>query len=513
MTLESQGNNARSVAYIILNACTILAAGFGVSQGNASTGSAAYVILLVLLCSMPLLWIRRLNDRYGLLAIFMFCYFMMFGALSLQTLVLGSAYLQVREAETFITTAQWGVLLGAVLVLAGYRVGGALAPKASAGISGTDWSNTSILVVGLSTWLFGSILAAYYSIVIMPENSMTSLRHGFQTLGPVMTLVTMLGSLVQPLGVVILAYGYAKNRTPLWLLLVTVMVLLQLLLGFIIDTKETAALGILLVAMTQTVWDNKVPRGWAVGILVFIVVVFPVLQAARVVRGEHGLNRAQAFERVEDIVSLAWEYRQKAAAGVAQEQRSQTLFERVSLEAALEPIFEHVGADTPFLHGSTLVAIPYAFIPRILLPDKEDAPVGQLYNRTFNHAGTDDFTYISFSMLGEYYWNFGWPGVIAGMALTGLILGYIGARTRLDEVRSVTRLLIILVCIKALCLGFERGIGLSYVVWLRGIAAVGLLHLVFARAAASTAATPGAPESAPALPPAPVAPLFPNLLR
>jgi hypothetical protein len=470
------------------------------------------VILLVLLCSVPVLWIRRFNDRYGLLAVFMFCYFMMFGALSLQTLLLGSGHLQVQEGETFITAAQWAVLLGAVLVLVGYRVGCALAPKATAGSSGTDWSNTSILLVGVSTWLFGSILAAYYSIVVTPENSMASLRHGFQTLGPVMTLVTILGSLVQPLGVVILAYGYAKNRTPLWLLLVIVMVILQLLLGFIIDTKETAALGILLVAMTQTVWDNKVPRGWVVGLLVFIVLVFPVLQAARVVRGEHGLNRAQAFERIEDIISLAWEYREKAAAGALQEHHSQTLFERVSLEGPLEPIFEHVGADTPFLHGSTLVAIPYAFIPRILLPDKEDVPVGQLYNRTFNHAGSDDFTYISFSMLGEYYWNFGWPGVMGGMTLTGLILGFIGARTCLVEVRSVTRLLIILVCIKALCLGFERGIGLSYVVWLRGLAAVGLLHLVFARAAASGPTAANATESGPA-PALPSTPLFPNLLR
>lgn len=509
--MESRGQGARGVVYALLNALNVLAAGFGVAQGNASAGSALYGILLVMLCSVPILWLRRFNDRYGILAVFMGCYFMMFGALSLQTLLIGSEHLQVADSAEFITAAQVGVLLGAALVLAGYRIGASLVPPVPEQHSATDWSNSAILLVGLAAWLYGAAASAFYSLVVSPENSVAVLRMGMAQLGPTLTFLMMAGFLVQPLGVVILAYGYAKNRTRFWLLLAVSMVVAQMFLGFITDTKEAAALGILLLALTQTLWDNKIPRGWSAGVVVFALLVFPVLQAARVERGEHGLNRAQALERFGDMLVLAWQSHEKQAEGAVVEHHTQTLLERVSLEGPLEPVFRSVGSDTPFLHGSTLVALPYAFIPRILLPDKEDVPVGQLYNRTFNHAGSDDFTYVSFSMLGEFYWNFGWPGVIVGMTLAGLIMGYTGARSNLAEVRSVTRLLIALVTIKALCLGFERGVGMSYVVWLRGIAAVGLLHLVFSRASASAAgATSMEVSTGPAIA---ATPLYPNLLR
>ena len=500
--------------YVLTNVGMLLACGFGVAAGNATAGSAFYVIMLVLLCSVPLLWMRRFNDRYALLAIFMGCYFLLFGALSLQTLVLGSDRVAVGESDAFVTAAQLGVLLGAVFVLAGYRLGCSLVAPLWQGESGADWSNLAIVGVGAFCWIFGSLAFAYYAIVVTPENSVRATEAGLQGMGPLLTFAVMLGYLVQPLGVVMLAYGYAKNRTRSWLGVVVVVVALQLFLGFITDTKETAALGIVLVAITQTLWDNKLPKGWMVGIVAFAILVFPVLQAARVERGEHGLDRARAFDRFADVLALAWESRDKKVGGESQ-RRSQTFLERTSKEASLEPIFERVGVDTPFLHGQTLVAIPFAFVPRLLLPDKEDVPVGQLYNHVFQHASSDDFTFISFSQLGEFYRNFGWPGVIAGMLLIGIILGYSGAKSSLAEVHSITRLLIALICIKALCLGFEHSISISFVVWMRGMAAVGLLHLIFARQPVS-ARRPAEVQALRGENPAAAAallPRFPNIMR
>jgi hypothetical protein len=268
--------------------------------------------------------------------------------------------------------------------------------------------------------------------------------------------------------------------------LVLTMVFAQLLLGFITDTKGTALIGVLLVAITQTLWDNKLPKGWIAGVFVFALLVFPVLQAARVVRGELGLNRMQAFEHMGDVLARAWESRTKVN-DENSKHRAQTFLERSSGEAALEPVFDHAGVDTPFLHGRTLAGLQYAFIPRLLLPDKESVPAGQLYTRTFLHAASDDFTYISFSVLGEFYWNFGWTGVVCGMLLTGFILGVTGAKSSLDEVHSLPRLLILLVSIMQLCLGFGGTIAISYTMWMRAIAAIGLMHLLFARPTSSRA--------------------------
>jgi hypothetical protein len=272
------------------------------------------------------------------------------------------------------------------------------------------------------------------------------------------------------------------------------MVVLQLLLGFVTDTKGTAVIGVLLVAITQTLWDNKLSKAWIAGVLAFAILVFPVMQAARVVRGERGLDRAQAFERIPEMMARAWEAREKVNDSDKPHERAQTFLERTSGEAALEPIFEHAGVDTPFLEGRSLMPVVFAFIPRLLLPDKEGVSLGQMYNHVFLHASADDFTYISCSVLGEFYWNFGWPGLVGGMLLLGLVLGVAGAKSSLAEVHSLTRLLILLVSIMQLCLGFGGNTAVSWVLWLRAVAAIGLLHALFAR---PTAARPVIESSAP----------------
>lgn len=485
----------RGGIYAGLNVAALLLCGYGAVAGNESAGTAVYVCLLFALCTIPLLWMERINDRFALLGAFMGTYFLLFGALSMKVLIVGSdtgAVAIVRDG--FMSAARVGVLLGAGFFVGGYRSGAAIVPRPARSVIPSDWSNTSVLITGSLCWILGSACMAYYSLAVVADNTNQATAKGLASMGPVLTFAIMLGQMMQPLGLVVLAYGYAKNRTPLWLILVLTVIASQLVLGFVIDTKGVALLGILLVAFTQTFWDDKLPKGWVAGVLVFAIVLFPVFQAARIERGDRGLDRTHAVERLADILQRAWEAQDKESDPGT---KTQSFLERSSSEATLEPIFDQVGADLPFLHGGTLVAIPYAFVPRLLIPDKEDVPVGQLYHRVFQHGTADDFTYISFSQLGELYWNFGWAGVAGGMLLMGLLLGIVGAKSSLAEVHSLTRLLVLLITIKTLCLGFGGGMAVSFVVWMRAMAAIGLLHLIFARPARAAQVSPL---------PAPVAP-------
>jgi hypothetical protein len=97
-------------------------------------------------------------------------------------------------------------------------------------------------------------------------------------------------------------------------------------------------------------------------------------------------------------------------------------------------------------------------------------------------------TYISPSHLGELYWNFGWLGVLLGMPLIGIVLGTVGARCNLSDSVSLTRLLITVVTIRYIVMGFEGSIAVSYVVWLRSVAAIGLLHIVMTRVGSTDSA-------------------------
>jgi len=176
--------------------------------------------------------------------------------------------------------------------------------------------------------------------------------------------------------------------------------------------------------------------------------------------------------------------------------------------------------DAPYQNGRTLVELVLAFVPRMIWPDKPSVATGQVFNKELVRGIGD--TYISPSHLGELYWNFGWPGLTCGMTLIGMLLGYIGARTSLAERTSATRLLILLATVATACLQFEASVSVTYVVWIRSLAAIGLLHLLCNRPAvpapAGSAAAPAAAigtqvaaNTAVAVV-APALPRFPNMM-
>jgi hypothetical protein len=241
------------------------------------------------------------------------------------------------------------------------------------------------------------------------------------------------------------------------------------------------------------------------------------------VTGGRGLNRAQALQQIEKVVDIVLGASEKEANSRSTE-RAETFVERSSSKFNIEVLFAHAGSDVAFLGGSTLVAIPMAFVPRLLAPDKEDLSVGQLFNRRLFKSNDD--TYISISELGEMYWNFSWTGIVLGMSLTGLLLGIVGVKFNLERGVSLTRVLILLVTVQSLCMGFGGSMSIAYVVWLRSMAAVGLLHLVFASRRgvvtdglpASVIAEPGKSAAASGrtgglLPAGVVVPRFPNMMR
>jgi hypothetical protein len=250
------------------------------------------------------------------------------------------------------------------------------------------------------------------------------------------------------------------------------------------------------------------PKAWLLAALLALAVLYPILSAYRAaITGDRGLSRVAAVQNLSKVIDVVLSYRDPDAARSEQTGRS-SLFERLSIKGNMDLIFTHAGVDVPFQGGHTLAAIPLAFVPRLVSPDKVDVSTGLLFNHTF-YRGDDD-TYISPSHLGELYWNFGWPGLVFGMSLIGALLGFVATKCSLAEHASVTRMLILLATVQYLCLGFEGAISVSYISWLRSIGAIGILHLVFARRAAlqRRGSEPSAPQ------PVPVAiTRFPNIMR
>jgi hypothetical protein len=345
-------------------------------------------------------------------------------------------------------------------------------------------------------------------VFVVSEKTIAATQKGLAGMGPIQVFFVMLGNLVAPLGLLIIAYGYARFRAKMWLLIVLLLMSAQVGIAFVTDIRGLALLPVVVVIVALTLVDNRLPKAWIVGSAVAITLIFPLLTAYRAaVSGEQGLNRAQAAENLGRVIDIVLAYQEKLQQRGPKAGGGQTIFERASLKGNVELEFVRVGREVPFQDGRTLVAVPLAFIPRLIWPDKPDVSTGQLFNHEIIRSEFTD-TYISPSHVGELYWNYGWPGLVLGMLTIGAILGFVAAKCSLAERVSVTRLLILLATIQYLCWGFEGVISVSYISWIRSLAAIGLLQLLLAKRGANAAATAAAdtspllvaPERLPAIP-------------
>jgi hypothetical protein len=461
------------------NVGVLLAMVIGIGISAPSDPRIAYVMLLTLLCSSPLLTLDRVNGEYFLLAVYSLVFFNFFAVADLMGMLAG------RTSQTeggFLTTSECVILAAISVVILGYHAAAKWRKAHIKSEENTEWPLRSALAVGIIFWLVGTGALLYWQTYIITDRTNASLAKNIENLGPWLTTVFMLGQLIQPLGVLILAYLYAKYRRAPLFALILVVVLVQVVLGFIADFKGEAMQAGIIVTVVKIYVDGKLPKGWLIAGALFVVFAFPVFQSYRtLVRGEHGVTSLQTLENLAATIQKAIQAETKVEAGFGgTAYKGQSFWERSSLKKSVEIIVRRSGVDKPFQMGATLTPIVAAFIPKLLWPDKPSIPVGQVFNKEFQLSEGAD-TYISPSHVGELYWNFGWPGVIFGSSLIGLLLGAIGVRCGAYPRLSLTRLLITVLTIYAFAVGSEGSIAVAYVPWLRSVAAVGLLHWAFAR--------------------------------
>lgn len=469
----------RLALYGGLNVAVIVILAVGVAVNTPSNPRALFVILMTALCFSPVLWLRRINDRYFLLAIYTLINYQFFAFGDLMSIVVGRT---IDTDEGLLSGSELLILISVLLPVTAYNLAVRwMRPKTSyAGAS--DWPFATVIIVGLIFWLAGTLSLTYWQVYVITDRSNVSLIKNINALGPGLTTIFMTGQLIQPLGVMILAYAYAVYRKGFLLPMIIAVVLAQVVLGFVADYKSEAMLAGLLVIVTKTYVDGKVPKAWLIGGALFIVVAFPVFQAYRSeVRGEQGVTSADTVKNVLGILQKAIDAQAKVKAGFGgAEYRVESFWERASLKSSVDLLVDHVGKTVPYQMGATLTPIATAFIPRILYPSKESIAVGQVFNRTFHLSSVED-TYLSPSHIGEVYWNFGWAGTLLIMPAIGFLLGFIGARCTAYPALSLTRLLIMLITIFAFVIRSEGSIATEIIVWMRSLAAIGILHLMFAR--------------------------------
>lgn len=459
--------------YAGVNLVFLLITTIAAMAGPAANPRALYLCLLMLICSSPLLWMRELNGRYVLLCVFLGAYLFFYGAHDLAALFFG---FNSTTAEGLLSAAELTVLAGGAVAVIGYRMALALRGPRTLGRPALDYPPHLVITGGLLLWAAG-VTGVWLWQVEVQVNAVT-MSKDFSS-GSIMLMV--LARMLEPLGTVMLAYALVVTRSRWLLLLVALLMVVQAVVGFVGDSKETAMRGVIILIMSSFLIQGKIARGWLLVLFAFAILVFPIFQAYRAeVMHVRGMSRADAASDILRSFKLAMGARDKIQRGFNEDYAAPSFLERTSLKPTIELFIAKTGDVAPFQKGHTLTLFFSGLVPRFIWPEKPDASVGQLMNREF-HVSEDPDTYISATHLGEFYWNFGYPGVFGGMLAFGFLLGFINSRCDLSERRTLTRLLVLITTIYATIIRFEGSIALEYIVLLRSLLIVWLLHLVFAR--------------------------------
>jgi hypothetical protein len=439
-----------------------------IGRDARAAGVGFYVVALFLLCASPLLAAHGIRGKFSLLFVFLAFYFVTFGLGDLTRLLMGLP-LGERAGRSLLAPGELVILAGAALFVLGYAATAQAVGSRARRILTRDWSSTAALVVGLACWCAG----AYYNGVLQfgAEDKYVDGGADLGAFGGFYSLFRVLG----PLGTLMLIYAYLTQRRGFVLVLLLITLVADFGLGFLGDRKEIAFRGPLLFACAYALLRERVPVIPIVLVAVLAGLTFDYFAAYRTYLGTRAVSRTEGAERaIEDFGATVGSDRgigERFAAGI------EYAANRISLKQNVLLIVDRTGKDVEFQDGYTLAPLLFAFVPRFILPNKQDASeAGLLFNDEFGIASEGVF--ISVSHLGDLYWNFGWPGVVTGMLAIGALMGLVGALCRLDRSASLPKFLLLMLTVYLLVFRFETSIALGYTYWARAVVLLLLIHLL-----------------------------------
>src|SRR3984957_337452 len=462
-----QGRRSALPAYFALCAIfsfAILVARF--RQTRVDAIASLYCIVLFAVCVGPAL-IGRYNLRHRILAMFMGCYFVIFGlhptveALTGQIapIVWGASETSAGVGEDYALTSDAVVIIGALALLAGYFLVSAIRGDKASTFLNHEWRYSTILNMGAITWAIG------FAEMIAYDTNVSPLHIPTHVLGLPLGIASNI-RMLSPLGAVMLIYLVAHGyRSRVWTLLLIV-IAAEFLFGFVSNSKETSFRIAVLLLVGLYYLGGRINKKLLITMLVVGVPYLLFFNAYRMITMQQGYaTPAEALATTGENIDAV--KRQTAGQTGVISGSFENFTERVDGKIYIDLIV--AGTDSGRvrrLDGESIGWFFESFIPRFLWAEKPDISIGQLFNHEFN-LSESQFTFVPTTELGELYWNYGMPGAIIGMMVIGLIFAQLGGALLDQSAMTVSRFMILLMSTYFLAVRFEGNIALQYSTFVR----------------------------------------------
>lgn len=371
------------------------------------------------------------------------------GGVSCSFAYLGLAIREMRRSPLLLSPLSfyflwYAVALGPSAIYLGIRVaGGSVLPFSVASVAPNE------LAVGYVVFLVGSLaLHSGLKLLRPASDSAGSARRDLgEPLGGWLIFLWVVGilALLRPDAVAFLG---VPGRTLRWAALASLAALalnspdrlrlrpsmwLGLLIlgtvGLFLASMMSYSKAYLMLALLPLLWGVFLRprlRTWlplaSLGLALFyLFIVAPVVTAARYIPLREFETPATRLYRTARSLVLSGSMRFSASA--AEEQVERFLY-RQAVPVPVGYIVASVQKEG-LRKGETLAYASYAFIPRLLWPDKPTVTRGAWFAAYVGAAESEERATMALGITatGELYWNFGLVGVCLGMLLIGMLLG------------------------------------------------------------------------------------------
>ncbi|NNL66146.1 MAG: hypothetical protein HKP30_07890 [Myxococcales bacterium] len=368
-------------------------------------------LLLGIVCMVPMLAQRLLPQerRHVLISLFSLTYLVYFGLPAFTQYLWYREYSEVRihlvnVAPEDILVGQFTALLGILCVLAGYMlpfgawVSNAL-PKPR-----YEWSHGTALAVAIVMLPLG------WAIFLGGQFGLVPKRAGSGVLGAIASSIYF--------GVALLGIIYMKYKSRPAVLIMLLLIPPMMLFSFFTGIKRLFLSPLIMIALSYIVMERRIRPAFIIGGFAVIVVLYPMAQFYReFVQVSTQVRSVEVLSDPARVMSLMSAFASQINVAEYIQTGIQSTGTRLDVLGIVSVIVRDTPDRVPFQGGWTILNVFLSFIPRLLWPGKPDITFGQWV--TDHYVGPSTSSTGS-SWVGEFYFNFGFPGVIIGMLVVGM---------------------------------------------------------------------------------------------
>ncbi|HEY6291294.1 MAG TPA: hypothetical protein VI455_06985 [Terriglobia bacterium] len=210
-----------------------------------------------------------------------------------------------------------------------------------------------------------------------------------------------------------------------WIVLVS-----ECVWGLLSGMKSNLLQNFVVVALVSSMAERRLKKGWLAAAVLGLVIVYPFsVQYRELVRGR--TSEAMGFEGAEQMAGLALARATESDSTpfVWLESGAGAALSRLNLLQSVAAVLS-LGPRADYLKGSERWwMLPfYPFVPRFLWPTKPILDKGRRFSMALGYG---DQTSTAMTYPGDLYFEYGVPGLLAGMFLFGLVAQWLTNRLSL----------------------------------------------------------------------------------